>query len=288
MATVRVITDSACDLPRALADEYGIGIVPVYLTFGERAYRDGVDIGPEQVLEKLAAGEFPKMSQPSPGDFLEVYRAVGCDSSGRPLSGVSILSIHVTSELSGTFRGAQLAAGLVPDLDITVIDTQTGSMGSGFVALEAARAARAGNSRDEVIKLTREVFGESAYFLVVPDLNFLHRSGRLGKATAWLGHNLSLAPVICVRDGAVAPYRLVRGYQRGLNALVSAALSWAGKGPVRAAAVHVRAPAEAEHVLEMAARALDLRESHIAHAGCAVTGALGPGTVGLCVSRVVE
>lgn len=288
MVTVRVVTDSASDLPGDLAGELGIDIVPVYLSFSDRSYRDGVDISPDQVLEKLKDGQLPRMSQPSPGDFLEAYRSLGYDtSSGTPHKDVSILSIHVTSELSGTYNGAKLAAELVPDLDITAIDTQTGSMGSGFVAIEAARAARRGMSKEEVLERVQKVIEHSAYFLVVPDLNFLYRSGRLGKATAWLGHSLSLAPVICVRDGAVAPYRLVRGYQRALKALVSAALSWAGKGPVRAAVVHVQAQAEAGQVMRMAARALKLSESYVVHARCAVTGALGPKTVGLCVTRVV-
>jgi len=286
MATVRVVTDSACDLPPDLAGQWGIGVVPVYLGYGDLSLRDGVEVLPEEVLARLAAGEFPKLSQPPPGDFLKAYQAIGYDPSGKPRPELGIVSIHVTAQLSGTYNSANLAAGMLPELDITVIDSRTGSMGTGFVVLEAARAARAGKGKDEIVRRAREALDQSAFFLVVPDLNFLYRAGRLGKVTAWLGHSLSLAPVICVRDGAVAPYRLARGYNQGLKALVSAALSWAGNGPVRAAVVHVGAPADADHVMSLAAHAFDLREAYIVHAGGAVTGALGPGVVGLCVAKV--
>jgi DegV family protein with EDD domain len=287
MAEVKIVTDSACDLPSPMPEELDIGVVPVYLTYGDRTYHDGVDISPRDVLRRLRDGEFPELSQPSPGDFLAVYRATGYDPSGKPVPGASIVSIHVTSQLSGTYNSANLAAGLVPDLDVTVIDSRTGSMGTGFVVLAAARAARAGVSKDEIIAAVHRNIKHSAFFLVVPDLSFLHRAGRLGRAQAWLGQSLSLFPVLCVREGVVMPYRLARGYPQALKALVSAAVARFGKGPVDAAAVHVEAEEDARLVMELASQAFEIQESYTVHAGGAVTGALGPGTVGLCISKHV-
>ena len=286
MAVVRIVTDSGCDMPFGLPQGLGIGVVPVYLTYGNHTYHDGVDITPQEVIARLRNGEFPKLSQPSPGDFLGVYRAMGYDAGGKPVPGLSILSIHVTSQLSGTYNSAKLAAALIPDLDLTVIDSRTGSMGTGFIVLEAARAARAGRSKDDICATVRRSIEHSAFFLVVPDLNFLYQAGRLGRAQAWLGQSLSLFPVVCVRKGVVMPYKLARGYPQALKALVSAALSRFGKGPVDAAAVHVAAEEDAKLVLEMATQAFDIRQAYVMHAGGAVTGALGPGTVGLCLTKL--
>lgn len=232
---------------------------------------------------RLAGGEFPRFSQPAPWDFVKVYRRLA-GAGHAETTPPHIISIHVTSQLSGTFNSAQLACGLCPDLGITLIDSRTGSMGTGWIVLEAARAAAARMPPEAIVERAAEDTRRGAFFLLVPDLTFLHRAGRLGKARAWLGQALSVSPILCVRDGSVAPYRLASGRVPALRALLAAAMSPCGSvSAVRLAAVHVGAAAQAESLLAQARAALPVTEGLVVHAGATVAGALGPGTVGLCV-----
>ncbi|MDQ7795105.1 MAG: DegV family protein [bacterium] len=273
---VRIVADSACDVPGGLLAALGVTVVPVHIIFGDRAYRDGVDITPRQVLERLDRGEYPRFSQPAPGDFVSVYRGAG---------GSSIVSIHVTAELSGTLNSAAVARELLPSLDISILDSRSGSMAAGWVVLEAARAAWAGLDRERVLASARSVVQAVALFLLVPDLTFLHRAGRLGRARAWLGKSLDLAPIITVREGQVVPFRLARGRRAGLRALVTGALTRFPAGrPLRAAAVHVAAEEDALAAVTALGKHFDLKETLITHAGGSVTGALGPGVVGLSLA----
>jgi DegV family protein with EDD domain len=151
------------------------------------------------------------------------------------------------------------------------------------IVLQAARAARAGRSKEEVLRLVRSAVHRTALFLILPDLVFLHRAGRLGLAQAWLGKTLDLVPIITVRDGVVHPYRLARGRRAALKAVATAGLARFGTGrSVRAAAVHASAEAEAREVLAMLGSMMAVTEQMVVRAGAAVTAALGPGTVGLC------
>ncbi len=285
--TVRIVADSACDLPASMRDRLGIAVVPTGLTFGSQTLRDGVDITAEGVLERVRAGEIPKFSQPPSGDFFAAYHRLGTDpATGRPRPGLSIVSIHVTAKLSGTANSALLAARLLPDLDIRVVDSRTGSMGAGFVACQAARLAGCGATVAEVMDLVESALLKTAFFLVVPDLMHLYRAGRLGRAEAWLGHTLGLMPVVSVRDGVVAPYRLMRGRAQGLKACLAAAVARFGRDvPVDVAVVHVGAEEDAHSLLGRATMAFSVREGLVVHAGATVSAALGPGTVGLCVCR---
>ncbi len=295
MRKVAIVTDRACDIPDDLAAELRITRVPLYVSFPDRTYRDDVDITSAEILERLAAGQFPKLSQPSPGDFAAVYRraamraATGCSggrarSTDRPLS---LMSIHVTARLSGIQNAARLGAGLCPDLDISIIDSRTGSMGAGWVAIEAARAALSGLDRDGVLQVAQAAVERTAIYLVVPDLIFLHRAGRLGKVSAWLGRTLAVTPVVTAAEGVAFPYALVRGRRRALDTLVEAAFHRFGAArPLRVAVVHVAAEDDARRVLDAARRTFNVVESILTHAGAAVTGGLGPGAVALCVLQV--
>ncbi|MDP2873381.1 MAG: DegV family protein [Bacillota bacterium] len=287
--SVKIVSDSACDLPAALRERWNVRTVPVYVTFGQETYRDGADISPSEMLARLGRGEYPRFSQPAPWDFVQTYRSLAEEEtavSGQPSS---IISIHVTAELSGTVNSALLARELCPELEITVVDSRTGSMGAGWIVLEAARSAAAGVPPDEVMRQAKSATRRGAFFLLVPDLTFLHRAGRLGKAQAWLGQTLSVAPVLSVRAGVVAPYRLARGRAPALRALLAAAMAHCGRcKQVRAAVIHVGAEAEGEALMLRAREAMPIVESLVVHAGATVTGALGPGTIGLCVLRGEE
>ncbi len=285
MRSVMVVTDSICNLPPRLVSGLPLVVVPIYIMVGDEVFRDGVDISPEQVLEHLARGEYPRFSQPAPGDFVNAYRRLG-EFTDPSCPHPCVVSVHVTAKLSGTCNAAGLAAAGCSDLDISVIDSGTGSMATGWVALKAARAAAAGADKEHVIRLVRSAIERTVIFVLIPDLAFLHRTGRLGKAQGWLGANLSLNPIVTAHRGVLAPYRLVRGRKRGLKMLANAAVDKIGRGAaVRAAVVHVAAEDDAQTVLLAVRESFCVREEMILHATASVTAGLGPGAIALCLLK---
>lgn len=144
MARIAVVTDSVACLPPELVEAYGIRIVPVRIILGERIFRDGIDVTAEEVYAWQRAGIMPTSSQPSVGDFLETYRELARQAEG-------IVSIHVSAAMTGTYNAALLAAQMVPEVPIRVIDSQAATMAQGFLVLEAAWAAERGASLDEIV-----------------------------------------------------------------------------------------------------------------------------------------
>jgi len=132
MKGIKIVVDSCCDLPKAIQERFDITVVPVNVHIGKRSYEDGVEMSREDLYRKMKEGVIPTTSQPSPGKFLEIYRELAKRAS-------TILSIHITSKLSGVYQSAMLAKAMLPEVDIEVIDSASASMGAGFLALAAAR-----------------------------------------------------------------------------------------------------------------------------------------------------
>lgn len=218
--TVAVVVDSTADIPQALRDEYNISVVPLTVLFGNETFLDGVEMTGDQFYKRLVEGNVhPKTSQPSPGQFVEVFERLGQDHDG-------IISIHLSSKLSGTMQSARQAAELVPNTPIRVIDSGSVSMGIGFLALEAARMAQAGQSLDSIADEI-ETMAQRAYVWAALDtLKFLERGGRIGGARAFLGTLLSVKPIIEIR-GEVNPAEQVRTHRKAMARLVELAKSQA-------------------------------------------------------------
>jgi len=272
---VQIVVDGACDLPDDLLQEHRIEMVRMRINFEGDLVHDRTDASSDEVLRHLATGRFPKVSQPSPGEFLKVY--------GEAVDrGLSVISIHVTARLTGTFQSARLAAELLKDATVDVVDTRTGSMATGWVALMAARAALAGADHGEVLEVARRACEKVGIYIMVPDLIYLNHAGRLGKAQAWLGTVLNMKPLITGRDGVLEPVEVVRGRGRALRRLVQLATESFPAGS-RVAVVHVAAEDDARQLLEAAQRRLAPVEGRIIQCGPAVTYGLGPGAVGICL-----
>ncbi|MSP78551.1 MAG: DegV family protein [Dehalococcoidia bacterium] len=226
--TVRVVTDSTSDLPPDVAARLGITVVPLNVHFGTEMLKDGVDILPDAFYKRLVSGTvLPKTSQPSVGEFLQVYDKVGKGAE-------AIVSILVSSKLSGTYNSAVQA---VPEYKgackIEVIDTLQASMGLGLIATAAARVAQAGGSAQQVAEEARRAMGKVDYFGVVDTLEYLEKGGRIGKAQAFLGGILKVKPVLMVKDGIAHPVERARTLQKAMDkvmemARLSAPLAEAG------------------------------------------------------------
>ena len=195
---IKVVTDSTSDLPADLADELGITLVPANVFFGTREYKDGVDITADEFFDKLMNGpEFPTTSQPSVGEFSDTYTSVSDGADG-------IVSLHVSSKVSGTFNSAQQGAEHANvGCPVEVLDTLQASMGVGLIAIAAARVAQAGGSIEEVTAAARSAIERCQCMALLDTLEYLQKGGRIGKAQALVGTLLKVKPIIIVLDGVV-------------------------------------------------------------------------------------
>ncbi|HEV7870446.1 MAG TPA: DegV family protein [Modestobacter sp.] len=278
--SVAVVTDSSAYLPDDLIAGYGIHVVPLYVILAGRSGREGWDVKPDDVAKALAArGQKVSTSRPTPGDFVAAYRTAldaGADH---------LVSVHLSSELSGTWDAARLAASQVGEHIVTVVDTRSAAMGAGFAVLAAARSAAAGASAAEVAQAARATAAATCTFFVVDTLEHLRRGGRIGSAAAFLGSALAVKPVLHVQDGRVVPLEKVRTSTRALNRLVQRAVEAAGEGLVSIAVHHLAAPEKAERLAaELRDRLPQLRELHVSGLGAAIGAHVGPGAVGIVVA----
>jgi len=277
--TVAVVTDSTAYLPADVVDRFGIEVVPLYVVLAGRSGREGSDVSSAEVARSLAVrGGHVSTSRPTPGDFVAVYRRLLDGGADR------VVSVHLSGELSGTWDAARVAAGQVGEHLVTVLDSRSAAMGTGFAVLAAARAAAAGGTPGEVADAARETAAAGRTFFVVDTLEHLRRGGRIGAAAALLGSALAVKPVLHVSDGQVVPLERVRTSARALNRLVQRAVDVAGDRPVSAAVHHLAAPDRAERLAEqLRARLPGLQDLHVSELGAAIGAHVGPGAVGVVI-----
>ena len=278
--SVAVVTDSTAYLSDELIEGYGIHVVPLYVVLAGHSGREGWDIGPGDVARALGVrGQTVSTSRPTPGDFVAAYRRALAAGADR------LVSIHLSSELSGTWDAARLAASQVGEHIVTVVDSRSAAMGAGFAVLAAARSAAAGADAAAVARAAQETADATRTFFVVDTLEYLRRGGRIGSAAAVLGSALAVKPVLHVQDGRVVPLEKVRTSARALNRLVQRAVEAAGQGPVSVAVHHLAAPERAERLAaELRDRLPQLRELHVTELGAAIGAHVGPGAVGIVVA----
>ena len=278
--SVAVVTDSTAYLSDELIEGYGIHVVPLYVVLAGHSGREGWDIGPGDVARALGVrGQTVSTSRPTPGDFVAAYRRALAAGADR------LVSIHLSSELSGTWDAARLAASRVGEHIVTVVDSRSAAMGAGFAVLAAARSAAAGADAAAVARAAQETADATRTFFVVDTLEYLRRGGRIGSAAAVLGSALAVKPVLHVQDGRVVPLEKVRTSARALNRLVQRAVEAAGQGPVSVAVHHLAAPERAERLAaELRDRLPQLRELHVTELGAAIGAHVGPGAVGIVVA----
>lgn len=277
---VAVITDSTAHLPEGFAERFAIGVVPLHVLIDGESALDGIDVGPGALAEALGQKRIVTTSRPTPSEFAAAFRAAlakGADS---------VVSLHLSSDISGTWEAAVLAAQEVgPDV-VRVVDSRGTAMGLGFAALHAAQSAASGATAEEVEQAAMAAVRASETLFVVETLEYLRRGGRIGAARALLGTALAVKPLLHMEDGHIEPLEKVRTMNRAVARLVELAEAAAKGEPVEVAVHHL---ASAERAAELANR---LEERLTVSGGClvselgAVIGAhTGPGVVGVVVQR---
>src|SRR5512139_1194990 len=203
---MKIVTDSAVDLPEELFAQYGVERMPLLINFGTESLRSGLDIQPEEFYRRLAADpdHLPTTSQPSVGDFVDLYRRVG-------QSDKDIVSVHISSGLSGTINSAAQAAKQCPELNITLIDTKTLSAAEGFQVVAAAQAIRRGWPLEKLKQRVQEVADHTDIFFTLDTLHYLQKGGRIGRVQAIAGSLLNLKPVITVDKGPGSYITVAKG-----------------------------------------------------------------------------
>ncbi len=232
---VRVVTDSACDLPEDLAERLEVEIVPLTIRFGSEELIDRKELSTDEFWRRLASSPtLPETAAPSPGAFESAYRRLVADGAD------GIICINLSSKLSATMQSAKIAAqSLSEDCPVVVVDSLTISMGMGNLVIEAAQAAAGGASLDEIVTACHSQVERTKLFGSLDTLEYLKKGGRIGSAQAVLGSLLSIKPVIEIRDGEVAEAGKVRTRSKSLRNLAQ----YVGRQPVeRLAVLHGDAP----------------------------------------------
>ncbi len=275
--TVRVVTDSTADLPKEVAEELGIAVVPLHIHFGNDTFQDGVTISTEGFYNLLTTGDIlPKTSAPSSGMFIETYEEIARESD-------EIISIHISTKLSATHASALVAKdGVETPCRIEVVDTYSASIGLGLLVVQAAKMARDGATLDDILETTLASVPRTQYFGVVDTLEYLHKGGRIGKAASFLGSMLNVKPILGLRDGIAHPIERVRGREKALDRVCELV---AGFESIQSLAVAHTTTEDDMHAL--ASRlAQFFPEDEILRTRCGATLGtyLGPGT--LCVALI--
>jgi len=211
---IKIVTDSTCDLPQSLAEEFGIHVIPVYVQFGNKTYRDRIDITESEFYERLLHFPVhPTTSQPSPQDFADVYKYLSKDADG-------IISIHIASKLSGTCNSALCAKEMVTSgCPIEVIDTNSVSMGLGLMTIKAAQIAASCNDFEKVVEQVKQLPARSHIWAAFDTLKYLAMGGRIGKGKALLGNVLNIKPLLMLKDGEFLPAAKARSRDKAIDIL---------------------------------------------------------------------
>ena len=280
---IRFVVDSAADIPDHIARTHDIAMVPLSIHFGDRIYKDRVDLSPEDFLFKLKnSSDLPNTSQPSPGEFLEVYEA-----HWKP--GDTLFSFHLSSKFSGTYQSAVLASRQLSDRQIHVIDTGLASMGIGMPAIAGARWASQGASADEIKHLTAELIASTRSYFLVDTLDFIDRDGRIGRAKALVGSVLNIKPVLCVQDGLVDVADRLRGFNKAFARLLELALGHLKEDASYMCAIMEADQSELAEEIEATIRqqaSCESIEIIKAPLGATIGTHTGPGTVGIVIGRL--
>ncbi|MCQ1578742.1 MULTISPECIES: DegV family protein [Streptomyces] len=275
---VAIVTDSTAYLPRPTMERHGITAVPLTVVLGDRALEEGTEISARSLALALQKRHSVTTSRPSPEVFAAAYRAAAEDGAD------AVVSLHLSSEFSGTYDAAQLAAKDAP-VPVRVVDTGMVAMALGFCALAAAEAAEAGGGLDEAVSAAeKRAAGTSAYFYV-DTLDYLRRGGRIGTAQALLGSALAVKPILELDGGRIEMLEKVRTASKAIARLEEIVAERAGAAPVDIAVHHLAAQERADRLAErLRERVPGLVDLHVSEVGAVIGAHTGPGLLGAVIS----
>ena len=274
---LRIVTDGAADILPAWEKEFDIHVIPINVHFGEKTYIQNVELNFDQFYKMVdeKSNPFPKTSQPSPHQFVEFYK-------NNFETGDIILSIHITSKLSGTYASAVSAAEeLKGTYNIVTFDSLGGSLGTGFMCRAARIMEREGKSVDEIIRYLESIRDQVHVILTLDTLEYARRSGRVGTLSAAMASILNVKPIALLQNGLVNMVEKVRTRKTALERVLSLGKETVGDKPVHLGVVHARDIESARALLEEAKKHFNFKSEVMTDLSISLAINFGPGTVGL-------
>ncbi len=273
---IKIVTDSTCDLPKAIIEQYDITVVPAYVNIDDESLTDGVQLTREQFYNNLDSYKtHPTTSAPAPAEFTAAYKKVIASGA------TQIISIHISAELSSFLNSARIGIEATR-FDITLVDSRSVAMGLGLLVMRAAQAAAAGSNLDEIINLLIDLIPRTYVYAAADSLEYLRRSGRVGFAQAGIGSLLQIKPILIVTDGKAISFDRVRTTKKIAPTLVNLL---AKHGELEnLAVIDAAAPERAQALKEMIADRFPPGSPQIvAQIGPAIGAHIGPGTLGIAL-----
>jgi len=276
MKKVAIVTDSTAYLPQQYVDELGVTVLPLTLQWDGESYRDGVDIQPDEFYTRLATSNtLPTTSQATVNDFTDAFKRLLDE-------GNAILTLPLSSGISGTYDSAIQAKSQFGDAPIEVLDTRLVSMALSFQVLAAGRAARDGASLEECKQLALKAYDHIGVYFVVDTLKYLHAGGRIGGGKRFMGTALNIKPILEIRDGKIEAVKSVISINKALEAMVQLVENDInGRTPVRISVFHALAETKARALLDSTAKHLNAEEAILSYVSPVVGCHVGPGTLSI-------
>ena len=272
-----IVTDGAADLIPAWEKDFDIKVVPINVHFGEKTYIQNVDLNFDEFYKMVndKSNPFPKTSQPSPHQFVEFYKT-------NFKRGDTILSIHVTSKLSGTYASAVSAAEeLIGTYNIVTFDSLGGSMGIGFMCRTARQMDREGKSVDEIVRHLESIRNQIYIVLTLDTLEYARRSGRIGTLSAAIASLLNVKPIALLQNGLVNMVEKVRTHKTAVERVIAMGREAVGDKPIYLGVVHARDIEAGKALLEEAKKHFNVKSVEMTDLSISLAINFGPGTVGL-------
>jgi DegV family protein with EDD domain len=271
-----IVTDSTAYIPEEIRIEHHIHMIPLSVIFGNESYKEEVEMKAEDFYEMMRRQkELPKTTQPSTGKFVELFEKLAKDYD-------AIISIHLSSGISGTYQGAVTAGEMVEGIDVYPFDSESSCMIQGFYALEAAKLAREGVNPEEIMKRLNELKAKSRAYFMVDDLTNLQKGGRLSGASALIGSLLQVKPVLHFVDKVIVPFEKIRTKKKALARITELFEEDAKKGtPLQACVIHANREEEAKAWIADLQEKFPNVEFTLSYFGPVIGTHLGEGAFGL-------
>src|SRR5512141_1069625 len=279
---LRIVTDGAADMPPAWEKEFEIEVIPINIRFGDKTYLQNVDLDTAGFYKMVDETKtIPKTAQPSPHQFAEFYKKIA-------RKGDTILSIHVTSKLSGTYASAVQAAEDVKDLfRVLPLDSMVGSVAIGIMCREARKMERAGKSADEIVEALEHVRGRVRAIFTLDTLEYARMSGRVGAMQAALASLMNVKPITVLKDGVLTMAERVRTRKASVARVIAMAEQEIGNTPIYLGILQANDKRSGEQLMAEARRHFNVvGEPVMTDLSISVAANLGPGTVGLVLYPV--
>ncbi len=273
---IAVLTDSTAYIPASIRDQWNVHMVPLNVSFGNESYREEIDLTTDEFYEMIRdAKDLPKTSQPSIGALTSIYEELAKDYD-------AVISIHLSSGISGTYQSAVAAGNMVEDLEVYPYDSEISAMAQGHYVLEAAAMAEQRASVEEILARLDEMKQSIRAYFMVDDLSNLHRGGRLNGAQVLVGSMLQVKPLLHFVDKKIVPFEKIRTKKRALNRIQDLFAKDADTGvPIKATVIHAQRQQDAEKFKQELEAKYDNAEVSISYFGPVIGTHLGEGAIGL-------